>query len=492
LLRRTPARAALFLFALVLGLSSLDAGPMRIQSAGAAPMLDVASYGAIGRAGVSEIGRFGGECRVWVQRIVRETTGVIIGSDYHLGFLQAGGTEVPLASAQHGDIIQLADPNNTLPSADYAGLHTAIVLDNLGGGKFRVVESNMNFDGMVGVRDWDPLDSAKRFPNIKVRAYRLPGAPLRPPSAQAAAAAPAGIPLASGVMAVVLADGDCLRVRADLGLNGRVVGCVATGTQVTVLQVGADMDGYRWSRVNAGSSSGWVADKYLHGIAAASVAASVAPPEPPKPPSTEGKIIAGAIPESGFGLLVYGGGSTEKLVEAANCARASLALWASLDGKFVSYVPGATIAVVNAQWNEQFGEAIPPSTALIGRCDAGAASSVPASEAPATAAEAGAASAAAAPSEAANAAADQQTAAPEAPAQAAPPEQVSAPPPPPAAEPPATYVVVEGDTLSGIAAKFCPTDADLWEYMEALRTLNGLDEGGVLSVGAELRLPPAG
>jgi hypothetical protein len=48
---------------------------------------------------------------------------------------------------------------------------------------------------------------------------------------------------------------------------------------------------------------------------------------------------------------------------------------------------------------------------------------------------------------------------------------------------------VEGETLSGIAARYCPADADLWEYMERLREVNGMDPDGVLSVGVELQLP---
>jgi hypothetical protein len=48
---------------------------------------------------------------------------------------------------------------------------------------------------------------------------------------------------------------------------------------------------------------------------------------------------------------------------------------------------------------------------------------------------------------------------------------------------------VEGETLSGIAARYCPADVGLWEYMERLRELNGIGEDAVLVVGVELQLP---
>jgi hypothetical protein len=437
-----------------------------------AALLDPASYGPVARAGVAESGRFGGQCFPWMRRIVQEATGIVIGTDYRLGYLEAGAVEVPLTSAQHGDIIQLADDRNTLPTADYPGLHTAIVLDNLGGGKFRVIESNANFDGVVRVREsFEPLASAQRFPNISVHVYRLPNAPVRNPAEPGGSLA-SSAPLIPGVPAVIVADGDCLRVRATPRLSGQVMGCIATGAHVTVSQVGGEADGYRWSQVHASGINGWVADRYLHALAANANST----PEPPKPPSTEGKIVGGAVPEKGFGLIVFGGGSTDQLVAAAACSKQSSAFWASLDGQFVSYVPAATVAVVNAGWNAQFGGGIPASTALIARCDL---APTPEVQAPAVAAPA--------PSEVPSSPA--ATEASVTPPAAAPTSQPAEAPPQPAAPTPTSHTVVEGETLSGIAARYCPADADLWEYMERLREVNGMDPDGVLSVGVELQLP---
>ena len=37
---------------------------------------------------------------------------------------------MPISTARVGDIIQIANPANTVPDADYPGRHTAIVIDN--------------------------------------------------------------------------------------------------------------------------------------------------------------------------------------------------------------------------------------------------------------------------------------------------------------------------------------------------------------------------
>ena len=52
--------------------------------------------------------------------------------------------------------------------------HRPIVLDNLGGGKFRVVDSNSNYDGIVRVRDpYVPSELLARAPGLVARVYRF-------------------------------------------------------------------------------------------------------------------------------------------------------------------------------------------------------------------------------------------------------------------------------------------------------------------------------
>jgi hypothetical protein len=80
-------------------------------------------------------------------------------------------------------------------------------------------------------------------------------------------------------------------------------------------------------------------------------------------------ILSGGVPDEGFGLFVFGGGTNYDLVEAVDCAADTLTFWATNeDGDFVTYIPGAIVEAANAAWNALFPDGIPPNTALIGRC----------------------------------------------------------------------------------------------------------------------------
>lgn len=81
-------------------------------------------------------------------------------------------------------------------------------------------------------------------------------------------------------------------------------------------------------------------------------------------------ITSGVIPSSGgFGLIVFGGGTSAQLVTAAGCPLSTVAFWASDEaGGYLPYVPGASISVVNAAWNARFPTGIPANTPLIARC----------------------------------------------------------------------------------------------------------------------------
>ena len=138
---------------LVLVAGLLVAAPPRAADAATSGLaisaVNVQNYGAIARTALAALDQQRGECLPWVRSVIQAATGRTIGADYNTGYLQAGAIEVPLINARDGDIIQITNPTNTQPNADYVGLHTAIVLDNLGGGKFRVVDSNSNYDGIV-------------------------------------------------------------------------------------------------------------------------------------------------------------------------------------------------------------------------------------------------------------------------------------------------------------------------------------------------------
>ena len=81
-----------------------------------------------------------------------------------------------------------------------------------------------------------------------------------------------------------------------------------------------------------------------------------------------GTISSGSIPAAGgFGLIVYGG-PINALVTATGCPAASSAFWATINGNFVTYVPGTTITAVNADFMAAFPNGIPAGTPLIGKC----------------------------------------------------------------------------------------------------------------------------
>ncbi|NUR61662.1 MAG: hypothetical protein HOV87_23830, partial [Catenulispora sp.] len=105
-----------------------------------------------------------GQCREFVNCVVYLATGGKIwpvdgGGDYQASFANAGAVPVAAADAAEGDIIQIGDSDGA------ALLHTAIVLENKGGGTFTVVDSNWvgwpTTPELVGVHDWTPPDGAR-------------------------------------------------------------------------------------------------------------------------------------------------------------------------------------------------------------------------------------------------------------------------------------------------------------------------------------------
>lgn len=83
-----------------------------------------------------------------------------------------------------------------------------------------------------------------------------------------------------------------------------------------------------------------------------------------------GTIISGSIPVAGgFGLFVFGGGTSQQLLTASGCPQATATFYATnAQGGFVTYIPGSGVQAVNAAWNTLFANGIPPTTALIGKC----------------------------------------------------------------------------------------------------------------------------
>jgi hypothetical protein len=99
----------------------------------------------------------GGQCKQFVNCIVWMASNGAQwpAPGYNSGFQNAGGIEVTGASAVKGDIIQVGDSSP---------LHTAIVVLNLGGGNYDVVDSNFGTptnNEIVHHHTWTPPSNAR-------------------------------------------------------------------------------------------------------------------------------------------------------------------------------------------------------------------------------------------------------------------------------------------------------------------------------------------
>ncbi|MCK9521110.1 MAG: hypothetical protein M0R74_19110, partial [Dehalococcoidia bacterium] len=137
-------------------------------------------YDGIAGVALKYVGQHGGQCWTFVQKVVREATGKRMGFDYRQGYFDAGAVEVSLEEARAGDVIQIIG-DYTGPDAEDRGMHTAIVLENHGNGKFEVVDSNHNWDEMVTRHDdYNPAEAAKES-GLNVHVYRFDGGTATPP-----------------------------------------------------------------------------------------------------------------------------------------------------------------------------------------------------------------------------------------------------------------------------------------------------------------------
>ena len=200
-------------------------------------------------------------------------------------------------------------------------------------------------------------------------------------------------PLPAGSIAVVRADGDCLRVRPDAGLSGAPLACVPSGSTATVLPLTRDADGYRWQFVTASGFTGWVADVYL------------APFSAPSPPPSSGGISSNpasttsqvgmaacvssiapvkpglntSLSPTGLNLALWGGGTMNALqmaTESQGCGITAIYANRPTGAGMVPYLVGVP-DFVNAEWQTVFaGGRIPAGTALLLVCGATGAQAV--------------------------------------------------------------------------------------------------------------------
>lgn len=268
--RSRRSRIALFLLLLV-ALAPVALARTTTPASASAP------NGPIVSTALKYLGTHGGQCWTFMKEVVAEATGRNVGFDYRLGFFEAGAIEVSASEATNGDIIQIASDANTSPSASYPGLHTAIIIDNLGGGVFDAIDSNQNWDEMVNLRpNYDPYARAASY-GLQVHIYRIPGGGPdgTPVNAE---------PVASGDTATVATS--CLNLRTSASLAGTKVSCLPAGTTVTVTGGPVDADGYTWVPVSTPSGSGWVASEFLQRSSGSGTTAAAAP-EPASQPAPE-------------------------------------------------------------------------------------------------------------------------------------------------------------------------------------------------------------
>ena len=170
--------------------------------------------------------------------------------------------------------------------------------------------------------------------------------------------------LVPGHEAIVRGDGDCLRLRESPSLSGYQLTCIEDGTTLDVLEGSTSADGYEWQRVSASGIAGWVAAEFLAAVPPAPACAS------PGAGSSIGPGLLGWIPDAGFGLVIWGGGTAHGVANAAAVRGCGLkAVWANkTGGGFVPYIFGAP-AFVNTAWYQQFpGGRIPAGTPLLIQC----------------------------------------------------------------------------------------------------------------------------
>lgn len=120
-------------------------------------------------------GAHGGQCKAFVNRIFntvarRSGSDARIGWSYYSDYRAVGAMEVASDMVEPGDVIQLNQPGH--PDRYVKGMHTAVVLSNLGSGWYLVIDSNWRDDERVHRHVWKPGRDAAAD-GLVVRYWRL-------------------------------------------------------------------------------------------------------------------------------------------------------------------------------------------------------------------------------------------------------------------------------------------------------------------------------
>ena len=128
------------------------AAPAAVQFAG--------SSATIADQALAKVGGYGGQCKEFVNGVVRKATGgaASLGGGYYSDFQREGARRVAAEDAVKGDVIQLNAAGS--PDTFHRGMHTAIIVANLGNHTFKVVDSNFVSPNTVATHVWNPFERA--------------------------------------------------------------------------------------------------------------------------------------------------------------------------------------------------------------------------------------------------------------------------------------------------------------------------------------------
>lgn len=252
--------------------------------------------GPIAATALQYLNTHGGQCWTFMKDVVYEATGRTMGYGYRDGYFAAGAVEVSAAEAQNGDVIQIASDSASGPWGSYPGLHTAIILENLGGGRFNAIDSNQNWDEWVRLRpSYDPYAAAARY-GLQVHIYRFPGGG---PGGEGVTTVSGPVTWGAGARAIVSTSG-CLNLRSEPGIASSRVGCLPAGASISVTGEPVIADGYTWVPVETTAGPGWLAAEYLSQVSAPVEAAAPPEPEVAAPPAEVAVEAPAAAPAAGI------------------------------------------------------------------------------------------------------------------------------------------------------------------------------------------------
>src|SRR4051812_15977382 len=258
-----------FMAVLAGALTLAGAGPALASSANQFPNGRIADVALTHRDGSP-----GGQCYVFVNNALAAASGgrVHIGGShtYFGAYARAGGVLVTSAQAQRGDIIQISNPRND--NVYYPGMHTAIVVSNLRGGNFDVVDSNWGYAQLVHHHHLNPYklivagtgESVQFWRMGQVTPVPITPTPITPTPTPVTNPPQPPAPVTNNTFPVYgLPAGNTLNVRSGPGAQFPVIGSLNEGQLVTVgcQAAGSQVVGSNvWDQIRPGA---YVADWFV-------------------------------------------------------------------------------------------------------------------------------------------------------------------------------------------------------------------------------------